>query len=169
MVSKPEKGKKVIKKDTPKKKPVEKKQVLTPARSNGKHPGGAPSKYNPKWIEILPSLFENGQSVVEVSTELQISVAAYYLYEKEHPEFLEASTRGKQISQSWWERQGRENLFDESSYDGETKDSTSKRFNDRLWSKNVSCRFRKDWTDKQEIEHSGKIDLTIDNDDAALK
>lgn len=129
-----------------------------------KHPGGQPTKYNSEWVERLPGMFTDGQSVVEVATELGISVSSYYNYEKEYPEFLEASTRGKQISQAWWERQGREHLLDESEYDAGNKISTTRKFNDRLWSKNVSCRFRKDWTDKSELEHSGSIGVQIIDD-----
>jgi transposase len=123
-----------------------------------KHPGGRPSGYKPEWCSILPDMFREGQSVVEVATELGISKSAYYLYESAYPEFMDASTRGKQISQAWWEKQGRTNLFDTSEYDGDTKQSSTRKFNNALWAKNVACRFRGDWTDKQEIEIS---DLTI--------
>jgi hypothetical protein len=133
--------------DKPAKKAPEKKTI--PARSNGKHPGGRPSKYNPEICKTLPDMFKEGQSVCEVATELGISVVTYYQWEKDYPEFLNASTRGKQISQSWWEKQGRTNLFDESEF-GEGS-GVNRRFNDRLWSKNMACRFRKDWTEKQEI------------------
>lgn len=120
--------------------------------SKAKHAGGRPSGYKPEWVAMLPEMFRQGQSVTEVAVELGISKAAYYVYEAEYPEFLDASTRGKQISQAWWEKQGRENLFDISEYDGETKTSTRKAFNNSLWAKNVSCRFRSDWTDKSEVD-----------------
>jgi hypothetical protein len=57
---------------------------------------------------------------------------------------------------------GRENLYNTQTYDAENKVSVERRFNERLWSKNVSCRFRKDWTDKQEIEHSGTVQIIDD-------
>jgi hypothetical protein len=53
-------------------------------------------------------------------------------------------------------------LQDTDEYDAETKISTKRRINDRLWSKNVSCRFREDWTDKSEIEHSGSVQIIDD-------
>lgn len=124
-----------------------------------KHAGGRPSEYKPEWAKMLPDMFRDGQSVVEVATELNISKSAYYEYEKKYPEFMDASTRGKQISQAWWEKQGRINLFDTSEYDGETKQSMSKRFNAGLWAKNVSNRFPNDWRDKQEVEHKGTVHI----------
>lgn len=122
-----------------------------------KHAGGRPTDYNPEWVEKLPDMFSEGQSVLEVAVNLGISRSAYYKYEQEHPEFMDASTRGKEISQAWWEEVGRTNLTDISEYQG-----TSYKFNDRLWNKNVSCRFRNDWTDKSEIEHSGSVTIIDD-------
>lgn len=151
-----------------------KKQETRPARSNGKHPGGRPTKYVESIINRLPDMFSEGQSIVEVCVELGISVATYFSWQEQYPEFLEASTRGKLISRAWWEKQGRENLFDESEYDAEKKISSNKKFNDRLWSKNMGCRFKVvesglfDWTDKQEVAHSGNINVIIDKDDANL-
>lgn len=121
------------------------------------HAGGRPTAYNPEWIDMLPDMFREGQSVLEVAVKLGISRASYYNFEKEYPEFLDASTRGKEISQAWWEEVGRTNLTDIAEYQG-----TSYKFNDRLWNKNVSCRFRNDWTDKSEIEHSGHVTIIDD-------
>jgi hypothetical protein len=146
-----------IKKIAQKKTTDKKKTATAPARSNGKHPGGRPTKYIEGIIEKLPGMFTEGQSIVEVCVELGISVATYYSWEKEYPEFLESSTRGKLISRAWWEKTGRTNLFDHEEYDSESKVSTKDKFNDRLWSKNMACRFRKEtpevfgWGDKQEI------------------
>ena len=137
--------------------PKAKKTAKKPRASTGKHAGGRPTEYDPEWVEKLPGMFRQGQSVLEVAVALNISKSAYYVYEAEHPEFLDASTRGKEISQAWWEKQGRVNLFDTETYNAKTKTSTRKSFNSSLWSKNVSCRFRKDWTDKTELEHSGSV------------
>jgi hypothetical protein len=131
-------------------------------------PGGRPTDYNPEWVETLPDMFTEGQSVLEVAVKLGITKTTYYAYEKQYPEFLAASTRGKEISQQWWESKGRENLFDIQEYDAENKISTSKKFNDRLWSRNMAARFREDWTEKQQVEVSGNITLNIDNDDNSL-
>lgn len=115
------------------------------------HAGGRPTDYDPSLCETLPDMFREGQSIVEVAAELGISRDTIYEWAKQHKEFSDALTRGRDLSQAWWEKQGRLNLMDTEEYDGETKISTKKRINDRLWAKNVSCRFRKDWTEKTEI------------------
>ena len=134
-----------------------------------KHAGGRPTDYNPEWVKTLPEMFSEGQSVLEVSVNLGISRASYYNFEKEYPEFLDASTRGKELSQAWWERMGRENMFDTKEYDSETKISIERKFNDRLWNKNVSCRFRNDWTDKSEIDlNTGPLEIKVTHDTGGI-
>jgi len=113
--------------------------------------GGRPSKYNPAWVEELPDMFADGQSVLEVAVNLGISKTAYYEYEAAHPEFADASMRGKELSQAWWERQGREGLYDTTDYGENGKPLQRRAINHALWSKNMACRFRNDWTDRQEL------------------
>jgi hypothetical protein len=127
-----------------------------------KHAGGRPTDYDPAILEGFTDRFKKGQSVVEVAVEIGQHKDTLYEWAKVHPEFSDALTRGIHISQAWWERQGRENLFDHEEYDSENHISTKDKFNDRLWSKNMSCRFRKDWTDKTEIEHSGTVQIIDD-------
>jgi hypothetical protein len=103
-----------------------------------------------------------GQSILEVAVSMGVSRDTFYQWAKDHKEFSDALTRAREVSQAWWEEQGRLNLRDEETYDAETKISTKYRFNERLWSKNVSCRFREDWTDKSEIEHSGSVQIIDD-------
>lgn len=138
---------KANKKTTTKKRPVGKKSVAKkkPAKR------GRPTSYNPAWIEKLPGMFSKGQSVLEVSIALGVSRDSMYEYAKMYPDFSDALTRGKEISQAWWEKIGRENLFDVTTYDSKTKTSTRKCLNDRHWKYNMSCRFRADWTEKTEI------------------
>jgi len=134
-----------------------------------KHAGGRPTDYNPEWVKTLPEMFSEGQSVLEVSVNLGISRNTFYEYCKLYPEFNDAATRGKEISQQWWEKMGRSHLFDTSEYDGESKVSTSVKFNDRLWSKNVSCRFRNDWTDKSEIDlTTGPLEIKVTHDTGGI-
>ena len=62
----------------------------------------------------------------------------------EHPEFLDAITRARDLAQAWFENKGQDGL-------------TTPGFNASLWAKQVSCRFRDDYTDKQQTEHSGTL------------
>jgi hypothetical protein len=52
------------------------------------------------------------------------------------------------LSQAWFENKGQSGL--------ETPG-----FNASLWAKQVSCRFRDDYTDKQQTELSGSVDNNI--------
>lgn len=131
-------------------------------QSKEKHAGGRPTDYYPEICEDFEDNFKQGQSVLEVAVELGVARSTIYKWAEEHKEFSDALTRGREVSQAWWERQGREMLQDTDEYDAESKISTKRRINDRLWSKNVSCRFREDWTDKSEIEHSGSVQIIDD-------
>jgi len=62
----------------------------------------------------------------------------------EHPEFLDAITRARDLAQAWFENMGQSGLV-------------MPGFNASLWAKQVSCRFRDDYTDKQQTEHSGTL------------
>lgn len=146
-------AKKTVKPKT-KKPPKVKEIAIVEEKDNGR-----PTLYKPEYCETLPAMFSEGQSVVEVAIAIGVCKDTLYEWAKVYPEFSDALTRGRQISQAWWEKIGRENLFDISEYDAEAKISTQRKFNDRLWSKNVSCRFRKDWTDKIEVEQTGPIEI----------
>lgn len=63
-------------------------------------------------------------------------------WEKANPEFLEATTRARVYAQMWWEDAGQNGMF-------------GKEFNATIWGRNMSCRFRDDWTEKTSLEHSG--------------
>lgn len=141
----------------PVKKPIKKKPI-----PKEKKPTGAPTKYNPKWVTMLASMFEEGQSVLEVAVKLGVCRDSLYEYASKYPEFSDALTRGRQISQAWWELQGRKNLFDVNEYDAETKLSRSQKFNDRLWYRNVACRFKDDWSEKSADVPLSDNHLTID-------
>lgn len=61
-----------------------------------------------------------------------------------YPEFLDAITRARDLAQAWFEDKGQEGL-----------EKTG--FNASLWAKQVSCRFRNDYTDKSQTEISGTL------------
>ncbi len=126
---------------------------------------GRPTDYRPEYVERLPGMFAEGQSIVEIAVELGVCRDTIYEWAKVYPDFSDALTRGREISQAWWEKKGRKNLFDTETYDGNTKQSKSRKFNDRLWSKNVSCRFRKDWTDKTEVDlTAGPLEIKVSHE-----
>lgn len=104
-----------------------------------KHPGGRPSKYDPKMCEIVASMGEKGEGVIEVCVKLGIHKDTFYQWEKDKPEFSDAVKAFRANSQVWWERVGRMAVIGE--VDG---------FNATAWIFNMKNRFKDDWRDKVE-------------------
>lgn len=73
-----------------------------------------------------------------------VAKSTLYLWRDTHAEFSDALARARDLSQAWFEDKGQDGL-------------TTPGFNASLWAKQVSCRFREDYTDKQQTEHSGTL------------
>jgi len=108
---------------------------------------GRPTKYEPSMLPRIELLMGMGGSKVEVAVDLGINRDTLYAWCKEHPEFSDTIKRGEDLSQSWWERQGRTSLKD-------------KEFNATLWIMNMKNRFRAEWSDKTEVNHTGKVEIS---------
>lgn len=65
-------------------------------------------KYKETYCEILPKMFENGQSVSEVCKLLGTSRISFYNWVKKYPEFKAAFEEGKSLSEAWWMKLGRD-------------------------------------------------------------
>ena len=110
-------------------------------------PGGRPTDYLPEYCERVIELGREGMSVVEMAAE--IGVHRETLEENwptAHPEFSEAFTHARQLSQAWWERQGRVNLL---------LPPGAGTFNASVWSRSMAARFPKDWREKTETALTG--------------
>jgi hypothetical protein len=57
-----------------------------------------------------------------------------------HPEFLEATTHARDLAQQWWEDAGQVGML-------------TPGFNASVWAKNISARFREDWSESKHIVH----------------
>jgi hypothetical protein len=113
---------------------------------------GRPSVYRPEACETVMQLGREGASRAEFALELGISFQTMRNWENTHPEFLEATTRAKELSQAWWEKQGRAGIW-------------SRDFNAPAYRLQMLNRFRDDWRDKHDHEHTGKdggpLDISI--------
>lgn len=108
---------------------------------------GRPTKYEPWMLEKIEVLMSAGASKVEVAAELGINRDTLNEWCKSNPEFSGAIKKGEYLSQGWWERQGRMSLKD-------------REFNATLWIMNVKNRFREDWSDKTEVNHTGAVEIS---------
>jgi len=112
--------------------------------------GGRPSKYTDEMPQVVIDLMAEGASLAEVAAELEVSRATLskWQHDDTKPAFVEAIKRGIDLSQAWWERQGRTELW-------------NSKFNHGLWYMNMKNRFN--WSDRQQVEHAGAIQVHFDD------
>lgn len=134
-------AKKPTPKAAPKKSLIKQGVELLTAIHTGKV--GRPTKYSAALPAKIPAMFENGESIAEVCSQLGISHETFNVWRKEKPEFSEAVKLGIQISEAWWSRLGRLGAVGVVDIQPTT------------WIFNMKNRF--DWKDKTETEHSGAI------------
>lgn|GEM_PF-2332992 len=103
---------------------------------------GPKTKYRAEMCDEVIEYFKQGMSLTEVAVKIGVTRETVYQWIKSKPEFSEAMTIGRELSQAWWEGKGRTNL-------------ENKEFNHVCWFMNMKNRFHKDWKDKHEIGHSG--------------
>lgn len=97
---------------------------------------GRPSKYDPKYCEEVIELGKQGYSVVEMCAAIDVARNTLEaLWPEMYPEFKEAFTRARELSQAWWEEQGRKHL-------------TADKFQAQLYSRSMAARFPHDWREK---------------------
>jgi hypothetical protein len=121
-----------------------------------KRPTGHPSLYREEYDEGIIELMSEGASVVEFAASIGVVSDTIYEWASKHESFSAALTRAREACKAWWECQGRKNLIDGYAQGCGTK------FNDRLWSKNVSCRFPSDWVEKKADENTAEVIAALD-------
>ena len=127
-----------------------------------------PALWDLKMKRRLESLFDRGGTLIEAAREMGVSRSTLNKWinsvDKQKESFRETVKIGKEASEAWWIRQGRENL--------ETRG-----FNHGLWLMNMVNRFG--WTsshsnkeERKEIEHTVEVKKKVDVDailDKAIK
>ena len=108
---------------------------------------GRPTDYDPAYCERVIELGRTGASKAEMAAELDCARSTFALWEQAHAEFSEAVKAAVDLSQAWWEKNGRLATF--GGTDG---------FNATSFIFNMKNRFPADWKDKVEQEQSGKLE-----------
>jgi hypothetical protein len=129
----------------------------TSNKSAPKKPG-RPSEFLPEYCERLMAYMADGYSYTAFAGHIGKCIQTLYTWEQHHPEFLEAKKKGKAASQDFWERQGRDGLWNVTEYDDNGKPTRSKTLNATVWIFNMKNRFN--WQDKQEVKSDIKQETT---------
>lgn len=98
------------------------------------------------WQDVILEMSAEGLSDVEIRAKLcllggKFNHEIWYALIEREKEFSEIIKKGKVLCQAWWEEQGRKGLHDQY-------------FQPALWFINMKNRFKDDWKDKTDIEHS---------------
>lgn len=112
---------------------------------------GRPSEYNPAFhpVEFIKQS-NQGLTVTQIASAWGLHKATLYDWAKRHPQFLDAMSLGKQLSETWYENVGRSAMFGQAKVDGKNvqvhlgfyKWITANKFG---------------WSDNIKTEHSGDI------------
>lgn len=113
------------------------------AKRPAKGPGGRPTKYRPEFCDTVIACGKEGMGLAEMAAELGIHYTTFLAWQDEKPEFSNAVKEARRQSQAWWERQGRLATF--GGVDG---------FNATSYIFQMKNRFREDWADRREMDHS---------------
>lgn len=85
-----------------------------------------------------------------MALELGIHYSTFDDWQNNNPEFSDAVKAAERISQGWWEKQGRLATF-----------GGCEGFNATSYIFNMKNRFKEDWREKVEQEHSGGVTINV--------
>ena len=116
---------------------------------------GRPSKYDPKYCDMIVDFMRKGKSLVGFAGTIGVHVDTLYEWEKVHADFSEAIKQARALCQLWWEDQGQVGLF-------MGKEDGS--FSQSAWIFNMKARFG--YRDKQEVDlNVSEIKITKEDED----
>jgi hypothetical protein len=123
-------------------------------KGNGKFLG-RPTKYDPKYCDIVIELGRQGYSRVQMFAETGVPYATFKAWEQGQPDFRAAMEEARALAQAHWEELGKTHLVEVPG---------GPRLNAGLWSRSMSARFPGDYSERAKVEVTGKDDGPIEVD-----
>lgn len=108
---------------------------------------GRPTEYKPEYCEKVIEWGRLGKSIAWMAASLDVHKDTLYEWQKQYHDFSDALAKARCQSQKWWEDKGQDNL-------------ETPVFKDSMWRANMAARFQDDWREKQDIDLSGKIQVS---------
>ena len=105
-------------------------------------PAGRPSKYDPAFCDKIMEVAEYGGSVVEMAEACDVVQTTLESWADAHPEFLDALTRAKQKSRTWFEKAGRDGMY------------LGKQFNAQVWTRKMMSRYPNEYCERKQLDHT---------------
>ena len=106
-----------------------------------KHPGGRPTKYDPKFCQEAIDYMAEGFSTKAFAGHIGVSLSTVYLWKEEHPEFSEALKAAQAAGAQWWEDKLRQIAS------GGEGNATAAIFG-------VKNRSQEEWKDRRDLDHT---------------
>lgn len=110
---------------------------------------GRPTKYEEQYCQWVIDHMAKGLSVESFAGVVHVSKSTLYEWMDNFPEFSDAVKEGREQSRLFWEKIGIDGLFNHSE-----PGVGSKSFNTANWIFQMKNRFKEEWRDKQEHDHS---------------
>lgn len=130
---------------------------------------GRPSKYKSKFCQMLIDHMSEGLSFESFAAVIDVNKDTLYAWSSEgNPSFIKefSEAKKKAFAQNllWWEKAGKEGLWDKMEFDEKGRKKTYKSLNSTLWIFNMKNRHK--WRDRVEADEiadneSGKPQVTI--------
>jgi hypothetical protein len=115
-------------------------------------PGGRPTTYDPKYCQAVIEHMAEGASLTSFAASVMCSRSTINEWMAANPEFSEAVKIGKALCATWWEKVSRTNAVEGGG-------------NATLCIFGLKNMAPDEWREKQEIEHSGSIDINKMSDE----
>ena len=123
-------------------------------KGNGKFLG-RPTKYDPKYCDLVIELGKQGKSRAQMFAETGVPYSTFQAWEHGQPEFQAAMKEARALALAYWEDLAHNHMQEAPG---------GVRLNTGLWSRSMAARFPVEYRDNAKVELVGKDDGPIQVD-----